>query len=170
MNPEIAYTVSQLTFIVVKANTTSHAGKLAGAQARCQTSPPKRILVVADDMFILQVNAAVLSSFGYQTRTAEDGAAAWEALQANGYDLLITDNNMPRVSGVELVKKARSAHMTLPVILASGDLPALELEGNAWLQPVVPLRKPFTDDALLGTVKKVLRDTDRAREQIELAH
>ncbi len=160
MNSVIARTISQLTFTVMKANTTSNAGELAAAQARCQSRRSKRILMVDGDMFILQINAAVLSSFGYQTRVAVDGAAAWEALQANGYDLLITDNNIPKVSGVELVRKVRSAQMTLPVILASRDLPALKLEANAWLQPVVPLRRPFTDDALLGTVKKVLRDTD----------
>ncbi len=127
----------------------------ASTLARSQTRPSWRILLVDDDMFILQVNAAVLGSFGYQTRTAKDGAAAWEALQSNGYDLLITDNNTPSVSGIELVKKVRSARMTLPVILASGDLPTLKLDANAWLQPFATLRKPFTDDQLLGTVKKV---------------
>jgi YesN/AraC family two-component response regulator len=55
--------------------------------------------------------------------TAEDGEFGWEALQAKNYDLLITDNNMPKVSGLELVKKLRSARMALPVILASGAMP-----------------------------------------------
>ena len=74
---------------------------------------------------------------------------------------------MPNVSGVDLVKKVRSAHMTLPVILASGDLPTRELARNPWLQPVATLAKPFTGEELLGTVKKVLREADRAREQTE---
>ena len=125
------------------------------------------MLVVDDDVLIREFIAAVLSRFGYQTKTAQDGAAAWKALRANGYDLLITDNNMPRVSGVELVKKVRSAHMALPVILASGDLPTRELDRNPWLQPVATLAKPFTGEKLLGTVKKVLREADRAREQTE---
>ena len=143
------------------------SGESTAPQARYQTRPLQRILVVDDDVLIRQICARVLSRFGYQTKTAQDGAAAWKALRANGYDLLITDNNMPKVSGVELVKKVRSAHMTLPVILASGNLPMRELARNPWLQPVATLAKPFTGDELLGTVEKVLREADNAREQIE---
>jgi CheY-like chemotaxis protein len=142
-------------------------GASAAPQARCQTRPAKRILVVEDDPLNLQFNVAALSRFGYQTKTAEDGAAAWKALQANGYDLLITDNNMPRVSGIELVKKVRSAHMTLPVIMASAGVPTRELDRNPWLQPVAALAKPYTGDELLRTVKKVLHEADSARKQIE---
>ena len=126
------------------------------AQARCQASLSNRILVVDDDVNLRQINAEVLRRGGYQTETAADGAAAWEALQANSYDLLITDNSMPKVSGVELVKKVRSARMTLPVILASGALPTEVLDRNPWLQPVATLVKPFTGGQLLETVNEVL--------------
>ena len=88
---------------------------------------------------------------------AEDGAAAWEALQANRYDLLITDNNMPRLTGMELLKKLRSARMELPVIMATGTLPTQELAQNPWLEPVAMLAKPYATDQLLDTVKNVLR-------------
>lgn len=143
------------------------SGASAPPEAPCQTRPVKRILLVDDDPLILEFNTAVLSCFGYQTETAEDGAAAWESLQANVYDLLITDNNMPRVSGIELVKKVRAAHLALPVILTSGSLPTGELGRNAWLQPVATLAKPFTGEELLGTVKEVLRESGSAREQNE---
>ena len=139
----------------------------AAPQSRCQPRPFERILVVDDDELILRLNIAVLSCFGYQTESAEDGAAAWNALRANDYDLLITDNNMPRVSGVELVKKVRSARMTLPVILASGDLPTRELDRNPWLQPVATLAKPFTSEELLGVVRKVLSESAMTRDQTE---
>jgi DNA-binding NtrC family response regulator len=115
-----------------------------------------RILVVDDEIEIRLVSAAVLSRSGYQTETAEDGAAAWEALQSNCFDLLITDHNMPKISGVELVKKLRSAHMTMPVILASGVMPTEELERNPWLQPVATLEKPFSSGQLLATVNEAL--------------
>ena len=94
----------------MKNDEVLQTGDSPGAQARCRATPSNRILVVDDDADIRQVNADVLRRFGYQTETAADGAAAWEALQANRYDLLITDNRMPKVSGVELVKKMRSAH------------------------------------------------------------
>ncbi|HEY5910657.1 MAG TPA: response regulator [Verrucomicrobiae bacterium] len=121
--------------------------------------------MVDDEVLVRKIHAEVLSRSGYQTETAEDGAAAWEALQADGYHLLITDNHMPKVSGIELVKKMRSAHITLPVILASGAMPTEELDRYPWLQLAATLLKPFTDDELLETVKRVLRETDSAREQ-----
>src|SRR6266850_2286293 len=95
-----------------------------GVFARGTTYPPHRILVVDDDFDIRQLSAKVLRNRGYQVDAAEDGAAGWEALQTSNYDLLITDHNMPKVSGVELVKKMRAARMTLPVVLASGTLSA----------------------------------------------
>lgn len=149
----------------MRNNERLQSGQSPGAQARCHTNPSNRILVVDDDMLIRQLNAKVLSLFGYQTETAADGAAAWEALQANSYDLLITDNNMPKVSGVELVKKVRSARMALPVILASGALPTQELDRNPWLQPVATLVKPFSSGQLLETVKEVL-----ARPTVSAVH
>jgi len=117
----------------MKDDNVPLTGASPGAQARCQASPSNRILVVDDDVDLRHVNAEALRRGGYQTETAADGAAAWEALQANSYDLLITDNSMPKVSGVELVKKVRSARMSLPVILASGALPTEELDRNPWL-------------------------------------
>ena len=131
-------------------------GEPTGAPTHCRATPSNRILVVDDDAGIRQVNADVLRCFGFQTETAADVAAAWEALQANRYDLLITDNNMPKVSGVELVKKVRSAQMTLPVILATRALPIEELVRNPWLQPVATLEKPFLHRQLLATVNEVL--------------
>jgi len=135
----------------------------ASAPAQCQTNARKRILVVDDDLDLRRVNAEMLTRFGYETETAEDGAVAWEALLANGYDLLITDNNMPKVSGVELVKKLRSAHMMLPVVLASGTIPTEAMDRDSSLQLAGMLLKPFTLDDLLVTVKKALCATDPGR-------
>ncbi len=119
--------------------------------------PPQRILLVDDDRPLRRMIAAVLSASGYQVDTADDGEAGWQALHAesytpDGYDLLITDNNMPRLSGVSLIKKARSARLNLPVILASGDAP----EHTESLRLAALLHKPFTADELVTTVKKAL--------------
>ena len=141
----------------MKVGRTVRGVESAGTQARCRRNGAKRILVVDDDEVIRQLNADMLSRYGYETETAEDGAAAWEALQANGYDLLITDNNMPKVSGVELVRKLRSAHMALPVVLASGAIPTEAMNWNSSLHLAAMLLKPFTLDELLAIVNKVLR-------------
>ncbi len=122
-----------------------------------QPSPPHRILVVEDDGDLRRLNTEVLIHSGYVVDTAGDGAAAWEALQAHRYDLLITDNNMPRLTGMDLLKKLRSARMELPVIMATGTLPTQELEQNPWLEPVARLAKPYATDRLVATVKEVLQ-------------
>lgn len=132
------------------------------APTRDVTYPSQRILVVEDNMAIRELNSYVLARSGYQVDGAEDGAAGWEVLQAGTFDLLITDHEMPRMSGLELVKRARSARMTLPIILATGMLPEEELERHPWLQLAATLLKPFPTEELLGTVKQVLRATERA--------
>jgi len=147
-------------------NRTAQAGEPAGAKARSRAAPSNRILVVDDDIDLRLLSAEVLFRSGYQVDTAEDGETGWEALQARNYDLLITDHQMPKVSGVELVKKLRSARMALPVMLASAAMPE-ELNRHPWLQLAATLLKPFTGDELLGTVKKVLRAIGCARRQIE---
>ena len=88
---------------------------------------------------------------------AVDGAAGWAALNADHYDLLITDNCMPKLTGVELIKKLNDARMPVRVILASGMERAEQVEE---LQLAATLPKPFTLDELLGTVRKVLGEAD----------
>ena len=146
----------------MKENRTPQAGESARAPTHGQANLSNRILVVDDDISIRKLSAQVLTAFGFQVETAEDGVAGWEALHASSYDLLITDHNMPKVTGVELVKKLRFARMTLPVVLASGAIPTEELNRNPSLQLAATLLKPFTMDELLGTVKKVLRAAEGA--------
>jgi CheY-like chemotaxis protein len=124
----------------------------------CQSNPPHRILVVEDDISILQLNTELLQRSGYAVDTAEDGAAAWDAINAGSYDLLITDNVMPKVTGVELLEKLRAAHVALPVIMATGIAPTDAFTRDPWIQPDAILLKPYTGAEMLRTVKKVLRE------------
>jgi len=149
----------------MKESKTSEAGERVGTPLQCQASPPCCILVVDDDRDIRRFSAQALMGSGYHTDTAEDGAAACEALQVKPFNLLITDNNMPRLTGVELVRKLRSARMALPVIMATGKLPREALAQNPSLQLAALLPKPFSVDELLETVRTILRTTDSPREQ-----
>ncbi len=123
--------------------------------------PPARILVVDDNPDIRRLNTEVLLESGYRVDAAEDGAVAWSALQLFDYDLLITDNQMPTVTGVELIKKLRSEDMTLPVVLMSGTMPTEEINENPWLEIQATLLKPYSVRELLRTVRKVLRGKDQ---------
>ncbi len=145
----------------------------ASAPVQCRTSPPPRILVVEDEPDIRRLNAEVLKSFGYEVDTAEDGLVGWKTLHAarhapESYHLLITDHDMPGLTGLALVKKLRAARMALPVIMATGRIPPENLFTRYhWLQPVVTLIKPYSVEQLLGTVQAVLRTADSARGQLE---
>jgi len=116
----------------------------------------KRILVVEDESDLRQLTAEALIDAGYRVDVAENGATAWSALQLSEYDLLITDQFMPKVSGVELLKKIHAARMTLSVIMATAFLPTWEFALHPCLQPVQMLLKPYSFGKLLGMVKNVL--------------
>ena len=152
---------------IVKYDEFQPAGDPAGAPPQGQARPVHRILVVDDETAVRLLMTAVLNGSGYHVDTAEDGAVAWAALQANPYDLLITDHCMPKITGVELVKKLRSARMALPVVMVTGTLPTYELAKNPSLQLAATLDKPFAATALLDTVENVLRATESPREQID---
>jgi DNA-binding response OmpR family regulator len=95
----------------------------------------------------------------------EDGAAAWDALQANHYDLLITDNEMPRMSGCTLIELIHTAQMSLPVIMSSAILPTAEFIRRPWLKPAATLLKPYRLEEFLNTVRNVLRAHSSVEEQ-----
>jgi DNA-binding response OmpR family regulator len=147
---------------VMKGVKTSHARSPGGSLRRSETNPPRRILVVEDDTLLLRLNAEVLLHSGYEVDTAADGAAAWQALNANHYDLMITDNSMPEISGVELLAKLRAAQMSLPVIMATGTLPDEDLTQYPRLQPDAMLLKPYTLEEMVKTVQKVLNEVASA--------
>jgi len=123
-----------------------------GVEANC--SP--RIMVVEDDVLIRSVSTKALAREGYQVDFAENGVRAWKALHLNRYDLLITDNNMPKMTGLQLVRKLRAAGIELPVVLASGSQLEDAVLKDAMLNFAAVIPKPFTLDELIATVKKVL--------------
>jgi DNA-binding NtrC family response regulator len=116
-----------------------------------------RILLVEDESAMLQFNTLVLIGGGYQVTAVEACEAAWEAIQSDSYDLVVTDNKMPGMSGLELVSKLRSAQFALPVVVASGGVDAEGFAQNQSLQPAIALPKPFTANQLLETVAEALR-------------
>ena len=129
------------------------------APAQCA----QRILVVDDDAATREVSVAVLVRSGYAVKAVPDGAAGWSALLTGSYDLILTDNQMPRMTGLEMIEKLRAARMTLPVIMATGALPVREFARRPWLKPDAMLERPFSTDELLATVKKIL-GTDDGRD------
>ncbi len=104
------------------------------ASSADKSYPRLRILVADDDAAIRQFNTKALTCSGYHVDTAVDGAAAWAALQGHNYYLVVTDNAMPRLTGIELIEKLQTACIPLPVIMATGAMPDQEFTRHKQLQ------------------------------------
>ena len=122
------------------------------------------IALVDDDKNILASVSMLLEQEGYTVRTFSDGAAALTALTATPPDLAILDIKMPRMDGLELLRRLRQAQ-DLPVIfLTSKDEEIDELMGlNAGADDYI--RKPFSQRLLLERVRAVLRRADNKPSQ-----
>ena len=114
------------------------------------------IALVDDDKNILASVTMLLEQEGYHVRSYTDGASALTALTATPPDLAILDIKMPRMDGMEVLRRLRQA-MEIPVIfLTSKDEEIDELMGlNAGADDYI--RKPFSQRLLLERVKAVLR-------------
>jgi DNA-binding NtrC family response regulator len=112
--------------------------------------------MVEDDADIRRLNSQDLRNAGYLVDALEDGETAWEVLQRDSYNLLITDQHWPKLLGVELLKKIHDAHMVLPVIMITDILPKLEFAEHPWIQPATMLFEPYSSAELLGMVKNAL--------------
>jgi len=118
-----------------------------------------RILMIEENSDSLRINAEFLIRDGYEVIAEKGWFTGWKTLLATRFDLVIIDNNMTSLTGLELVKKMRRTHIHLPVILTSRTLHVEELKLHLWIQLAATLLKPFTYNQLLETVKTVLRNT-----------
>lgn len=84
-----------------------------------------RILIVEDDKLLGEGLLAGLRQSGFEPDWVRDGIAAWNALQDNEFSAVVLDLGLPRLSGLDLLKRLRAAHSKLPVlILTARDTPA----------------------------------------------
>lgn len=140
--------------------STGHKTHPMSHPAQAGTLPAtvsSRILIVDDELAIREVLAQVLVAAGYRVECAPDGQAAWEALCSENFDLLVTDHAMPRLSGVELLRRLRAGQRDLPVILISGQMPWREADLPALLSPGVAVEKPFSLVDLVSKMRTFLK-------------
>jgi two-component system response regulator MprA len=125
-----------------------------------------RILLVEDDGIIQRLIATMLEGIGYSVVCAEDGEAGWQVLNGGeSYDLVITDNNMPKLSGLDMIRRLRAVPMNLPVILISGEIPRGAKDLDSLLTPGLALEKPFGMAKLLGHVRDCLISVGSSSER-----
>jgi len=114
--------------------------------------PALTILIVDDDPLVLANTAALLEDMGHQVTSVDGGEAALSVLrQQRAFDLLITDQMMPGMTGTQLAKIVRGERPELPILLVSGYAELAE-EGR----PVHTLAKPFTQHTLSVAISETL--------------
>lgn len=121
----------------------------------------KRILICDDEIHILRAAEYKLKKAGYEVCIAHDGQEAWATLQQQKPDVLITDCQMPRMSGLELVQKVREEmHWhDLPIFMLTAK--GFELSHNELAQKwnvLTVLAKPFSPRELLEKVRAALEE------------
>ncbi len=118
----------------------------------------KHVLIVDDSASIRQMVEVTLRSAGYDVTSAKDGQEAFELCQRGRYDFVLTDQNMPRMDGLTLIKSLRTLpnFRTTPiVVLTTESSDDMKSKGRAagatgWMV------KPFDPAKLLQVAAKVL--------------
>ncbi len=116
-------------------------------------------VVLAEDEDALRVLLGrVLMGSGYQVIAGRNGAEALDAVHARGgrVDLLLTDVVMPRMGGDELASRLSGEQPGLKVLFMTGHTEDTSLLGRFATGEVEVIQKPFTNEALLGMVRRLL--------------
>src|SRR5712672_890671 len=123
-----------------------------------------RILAVDDDENMQFLQGRLLARAGYNVTAVADGEEAWTALLTERFDLLLADQNMPRLRGLDLVARMRAEGMTLPVIINSGCLDLREAPDYPHLGLAAVLHKSFHFTELMDAVRRILPSPPRAAD------
>jgi DNA-binding NtrC family response regulator len=123
-------------------------------------SNPKRILVVDDDEVLRNMLIDTLSSLDYQSIPAEDGEKAWQILQQDSFDLVITDIKMPNMDGITLMKRIKEKDLKTPVIMITAYSSAYP-EDKALIEGADGyLAKPFRIEKIDELMRNLLVDKE----------
>lgn len=123
------------------------------------SSEPLNILLADDEPEIILVVSTLLKRKGHNVKTAHNGEEAlyhFEQHSPGHFQILITDNNMPKMSGIDLVKRLRQDRYEGAVIILSGSLTVEMTEIYAGLNVSKIIEKPFTLIRLIETLDTII--------------
>jgi two-component system, chemotaxis family, sensor histidine kinase and response regulator WspE len=134
-------------------------GAIAGAAGAAAERPRKRVLVVDDSLAVRELERKLLDARGYRVDVAVDGMDGWNAVRNGRFDLVVTDVDMPRLDGIELVRLIRhDPHLKhLPVMIVSyKDREADRQRGLDAGADHYLAKSGFHDEALLQAVAELI--------------
>ncbi len=122
----------------------------------------ERIMVIDDEEAIRDLLRAILASSGYEAHMYSNGSEAWEAFREDPdyWNLVITDQTMPYMTGGELAVKMMELRPDIPVILCTGYSESISVEKALSLGMKDYLHKPISLNELLASVQKAM-DTSK---------
>jgi len=116
------------------------------------------ILIIEDDVIMLAAMKSILTKSGYDVITAKDGKEAFEKIDTEKYDLVITDLIMPYFNGLEIVGKLRNdnakLHVGIIVVSSIGNKETITESFRIGVDDY--LKKPITANELLSSIKNTL--------------
>ena len=123
----------------------------------------KRILLCDDELHILRAAEFKFKRAGYEVLAANDGQEGWEMIEQSRPDIVVTDCQMPRLSGLGLAERIKSNPATahLPVIMLSAkgfEMSADELREQYGIHSL--MAKPFSPRELFARVEAILNGTE----------
>ncbi len=127
-----------------------------------------KILLIDDNDTLREMLGYALKSFGYEVETARDGISGLEKLEQKSYDLLITDNNMPRMGGLKLIEETSQREIDIKTVLISGDLTKDIVESAKKRGVFECLAKPFSLDLLRETVMRAFEEDKNSKQECGL--
>ncbi|RCL22801.1 hybrid sensor histidine kinase/response regulator [Pseudomonas sp. AFG_SD02_1510_Pfu_092] len=142
-----------------KLLSTGSLERIARGSGGARGVARKRILVVDDSLTVRELQRKLLGNRGYDVAVAVDGMDGWNALRAEDFDLLITDIDMPRMDGIELVTLVRRDQrlQSLPVMVVSyKDREEDRRRGLDAGADYYLAKASFHDDALLDAVIELI--------------
>jgi two-component system, chemotaxis family, chemotaxis protein CheY len=118
----------------------------------------KKVLVVDDSSAIRESVSYVLDQAGYGVVQAGDGLEGLEKLKEGGFDLIVTDVNMPNLDGIGLTRKVREQgqHKFLPIVVLTTESQQSKMQEGKEAGATGWIVKPFDSEKLLGIVKKLI--------------
>lgn len=150
-------TTFELYFPVSKAELLEFADKVQAIRGGHE-----KILFVDDEEMLLQLGEMMLSRAGYQVTATNSSRRALELIQAEPerFDLLITDQTMPEMSGQELIGRLREINPAMPTILCTGFSNQIDAEQAKELGVKLFMMKPLQRIELLQATRRVLDENN----------
>lgn len=119
--PVLIVDVEDMILTLEKLVSVGRLNKVRGEASANARQHRKRVLVVDDSLTVRELERKLLSNQGYEVESAVDGMDGWNAVRTGQFDLVVTDIDMPRMDGIELVTliKGNTNLKSLPVMVVS---------------------------------------------------